>query len=264
MKNSMDAVRLRQKNLLKYLQDTRSERVSVLSEKFGVTPITIRRDLELLEGQGYVKRDFGSVSCTLPPDTDVQYQTPQGNPTPSRCAIARAASRLIQDGDLVFFNSSSTASFILDYLAGVSATIITNNGRALYAKRAQGIDLFLTGGEVYGQKQSLVGEIALAALSKMTASKCFLGVSGISASAGITSAIMQETAINQQMLKHTSGPKIVVADGSKIGLTRSFFSGKITEITHLVTDISADPDELENLRAAGVEVILAERGAGGL
>lgn len=257
MKNSREVVMLRQKKLLQYLQEHRSERIGVLAELFDVTPITIRRDLNTLMENGYVKREFGAVSCTLPPNADVQYQTPQGNPSPNLYAIAKIAAGFIQNNDLVFFNSSSTALFILKFLQNVHATIITNNGRALYCERAPGIDLFLTGGEVYGQKQSLVGEIALNTLSKMTAAKCFLGVSGISAKDGITSAIMQETAINQQMLQHCAGQKIIVADGSKIGVTRSFFSGHATDITHLITDASANPQELDALRELGIQIIIA-------
>ena len=257
MKNSRDAVLLRQKKILQYLQSRRSERITALSEIFQVTPITIRRDLTVLEQKGYVKREFGVVSCTLPPDSDVQYQTPKGNPTPVRYALARVAASFIENYDLVFFNSSSTALYTLEFLENIHATIITNNGRALHCNRAPGIDLFLTGGEVYGQKQSLVGEIAMNTLSQMTAAKCILGVSGISARDGITSSIMQETAINQQMLRHCSGEKIVVADGSKIGVTRSFFSGKATDITHLITDASADPVELEALRKLGIQIIIA-------
>lgn len=258
MKRSQTIVNTRRKDILAYLQSNRDAQISTLSEIFQVNPITIRRDLDILAEDGYIRRSYGKVTCTLPQNTDVQYQTPQGNPTPSRCAIAKVAAGFIENGDLILINSSSTALFILNYLSGIRASIITNNGRALYVKREPGIDLYLTGGEIYGNKQSLVGEIAVSALSKVTASKCFLGVSGISCSGGITSAVMQETAINRAILSHCSGPKIVVADSTKIGVTRSFYSGSISSITHLITDSYADPEALEELRAAGVEIIIAD------
>lgn len=257
MKNSMDAVHKRREEIFKYLQNHRSARISALAEHFRISAVTVRRDVEALEKKGYVTKGFGVVTCILPPSGDVNYVQPTGNPTPSKLAIAKTAASFIQDGDLVFFNSSSTALFILDYLKNVHATIITNNGRALYSKRASGIELILTGGEVYGQKQSLVGEIALNAISKVMASKCFIGVSGIDAHAGITSAVMQETAINQSMLQHCAGPKIVVADGSKLGVSRSFFSGDIKDITHIITDSSADEETLDSFRKKGIEVIIA-------
>ena len=101
--------------------------VSALAEIFHVNSITIRRDLDLLAEDGFVQRSYGKAICMLPQNADVQYQTPQGDPTPSRCAIAKVAASFIENGDLVLFNSSSTALFILNYLSGIRASIITNN-----------------------------------------------------------------------------------------------------------------------------------------
>ncbi len=257
MKSSNAVIKLRQKKLLEHLQTAKNDSVTRIASKLGVSAITVRRDLDLLEKQGYVQRNFGSASYVLPPNVDVQYTTPQGNPSPDKCIIAKKAASLIHDGDIVFFNSSSTVLCILDYIEANNVTIITNNGRALYAHRKRGIDLMLTGGEVYGQKQSLVGEFAFSALAQITATKCFLGVSGISVAGGITSAVIQETAVNRQMLARCIGPKIVVTEGAKIGITRSFFSGNLNEVTHLITDSTANADEIENIKQNGITVLLA-------
>lgn len=256
MKNSKVAVKNRQEKLLKYLRLHQSADIMTLAKEFNVTPTTIRRDLNYYEEKGYLKRSFGSVRYCLPPNTDVQYSTPKGNPTPAKYQIAQAATKLINDKDIIFMNSSSTALLTLELIKDIEVSVITNNGRALYAKRNPGVELILTGGEVYGQKQSLVGELVIATLSKVMASKCILGVSGISVDGGITSSVIQETVINQRMLKYCSGPRIIVADGSKIGVKRSFFSGNISDITHLITDSSADPEELEKMRKLGIEVII--------
>ncbi len=258
MKSSRDVIVQRQKSILLYLQKTHGAEVSDLSSRFNVTTATIRRDLETLERQGSVQRYFGGAKSLIPPNIDVQYQTPLGNPTPSKLAIAKKAASMVDDGDIVFLNSSSTALYILDHLTDVTATFITNNGRALYANHPESIDLLLTGGEIYGNKQSLVGEFAVSSIKKVTASKCFLGASGISPVGGITSSIIQEVAVNQHMISQCSGPKVIVADSSKIGTRQSFFSFGLDEVTHLVTDSDADPDELEKIRARGVEIIIAD------
>lgn len=258
MKNSSTAIKLRQKKLLEQLQRVKRERITVLANELDVSTLTIRRDLDLLASKGYIQRSFGSASYVLPPNDDVQYSTPKGNPSPNKCMIAKKAASLIHDGDIIFLNSSSTALYILDYIEANNITIITNNGRALYANRKHGVDLLLTGGEVYGKKQSLVGEFALSALAQITATKCFLGVSGFSVAEGITSSIIQETAINKQMLTRCVGSKVVVCEGSKIGIKRSFFSGNPDEITHVITDSSANEEELEKIRNMGITVLIAE------
>ncbi len=258
MKNSRNKVDLRQKNILRSIQKKGSATVTELAEQYQTTPTTIRRDLENLEKSGYIRRYFGGAKCLLPPNTDVQYRTPKGNPTPSKIAIAKKAAEMISNHDTVMLNSSSTALLILDYLTDLNVNVITNNARALYSKPNPGIDIFLTGGEIYGNKQSLVGMFAIENLRRATANICFLGASGVSSEGGITSAILQEVSINQEMLRQCSGPRVIVADSSKIGVRQNFFSVGLDSITHLITDNHADPEELERIRKAGVEVIIAE------
>lgn len=257
MKNSKTNIEFRQNAILRFLQKNENASVSDLSQRFSTTVSTIRRDLEYLEQKGYVRRYFGGAQYVLPPNTDVQYRTPKGNPTPSRIAVARKAAEMVSDGDIVFLNSSSTALYILDYLPDIKASVLTNNARAIYSRPHSGIELILTGGEVYGNKQSLVGIFAVEAVHKMVANICFLGASGISSSWGITSSIIQEVPVNQEMLHQCSGYKVVVADSTKIGVRQNFFSVGLSNITHLITDSYANPEELDRIRDRGVEVIIA-------
>ena len=116
MKSSRDIIDLRHKNILQHLQKAQTANVAELSRRFHVTTATIRRDLEILEEQGSIKRYFGGAQYILPPNVDVHYQTEKGNPTPAKLAIAKKAASMISNGDIIFLNSSSTALFILDYL----------------------------------------------------------------------------------------------------------------------------------------------------
>ncbi|MDD4698882.1 MAG: DeoR/GlpR family DNA-binding transcription regulator [Oscillospiraceae bacterium] len=259
MKNSKATINLRQQQLLEYLMKYRNCDNKTLSELLSVTPITVRRDLQYLEERGLIKRFFGGAECIMPPESESTFSLHSPNDTISktRIEIAKRAAMLIQDKETVFMNSSSTALLALEYIQDKSVLIITNNGRSLYTKRHPKAELILTGGEVYGQKQSLVGEFALNTLSKITATKCILGVSGISVAGGITSRVIQETAINQMMLNRCSGDKIVVADGSKIGIEHNFFSGNISDITHLITDSSAPKEHLDSLAKHGLKIIIS-------
>lgn len=260
MKNSKSTISNRQQRLLAYLMQNRSCDNNTLAALFQVTPMTVRRDLQFLEEKGLIKRYFGGAECIMPSESEGTFSLSSSNEkiSKARIEIAKRAALLIQDRDTVFMNSSSTALLVLEYLQDKSVLVITNNGRSLYTKRHSKTELILTGGEVYGQKQSLVGEFALNTLSKITATKCILGVSGISAAGGITSRVSQETAINQMMLSRCSGEKIVVADGSKIGIEHNFFSGEATDVTHLITDSSAPKKELDRLEKLGISIIIAE------
>lgn len=259
MKNSRNAIQRRQMQLLHHLQKNRSSTVSDLSEALGVSPITVRRDLDELEQRKLVTRFFGGATVVdgVSEDDEPAYLASTTQNLDCKQAIAIRAAGLLEDGDTVFINSSATALLIYPHITK-NVLVITNNGRSLLASRPANVELMLTGGEVAGTKQSLVGEFAVGMLSGITATKCILGVSGISVEGGITSRVIQETAINRTMLRRCSGQKIVVADHTKIGLEHNFFSGNLSDITHLITDTQADSAKLDSIRRAGIIVDTVE------
>ncbi|MCF7931253.1 MAG: DeoR/GlpR transcriptional regulator, partial [Acholeplasmataceae bacterium] len=113
----------------------------------------------------------------------------------------------------------------------------------------------LTGGELRMPKESLVGDFAINNLNRVKAAKAFLGCSGISAEGGFTTAVLQEVAINEVMLKNTVGMKFVLADKNKVGKIHSFLSGSISQLDYLITDVFASEVEVKSLRSNGLKVI---------
>jgi len=92
-------------------------------------------------------------------------------------------------------------------------------------------------------------------LNIVKANKCFLGCSGISKEGGFTTAVLQEVAINEMMLKNTTGLKFVLADVNKVGKTHSFLSGSISDLDYLITDTTSVKEEVEKLRKVGLKVL---------
>ena len=266
MKNSMSAIQQRQMNLLHHLQQVRTCTVADLAEYLHVSQVTVRRDLEEMEGKKLLVRHFGGAEALTQSSREDEpaYMASITQYLDCKKAIAKAAAERLQDGDTVFINSSATALLIYPYISK-DVIIITNNGRSLQVDRPSNVGLLLTGGEVNGNKKSLTGQVAVDMLSKITASKCILGVSGISVEGGITSRVMQETIINRTMLQRCSGERIIVADHTKIGMEHNFFSGDLRDVTHLITDTGADPARIKSLQDAGLIVQLVEpmEGEGG-
>lgn len=262
MKFSKSVIQKRQNRILHYLEENRSADVTSLAERMGVSEITIRRDLDFFVEKGLVERYYGGVRLIADAEkVDEGMGSIDDSDNRIKDAIAAKAAELIEDRDVVFTNSSATAMRLLKFLKDKNVVVITNNARAAAVPRDPQVELILTGGEVYGDKHSLIGEFAQSTLGRVRATKCVIGVSGISVRGGITSSVLQETAINQLMLKRCSGPKIVVADGSKVGIERNFLSGSIYDITHLITDSSADREELDRLREKGLHVTVIEEPA---
>lgn len=258
MKNSKSTIQKRQDKIMNHLEDFETVDTLSLARQLDVSETTVRRDLDQMEARGLVERYFGGVRLVRRTSYPIDSTLPADGDDALKEALAREAASMITDKDVVFINSSSTAMRVIKYIRAQSVVIVTNNARMLTQPHESGLEIILTGGEVYGNKQSLIGEFALHTIAKIKATKCVIGVSGISVRGGITSEVLPETAINQMMLSRCSGNKIVITDASKIGRERNFSSGQITDVTHLVTEKSANPDEIARLRARGLTIKLID------
>lgn len=250
MKRSKAYVASRRDAIIALLESQGQVSVSELAEHFGVSALTIRRDLDYLESQQVVSRQYGTATLL----------NPLGRPSGSRQiranrAIAREAARHVEDGDCIFLNASSTALGIIDFITAQDVTVITNNGKALLLEERPNVSILLTGGEIRPPKASMTGEVTLEMIRRVTATKCFLGLTGFSATYGLTSATAPEPAVNALMLER-SKLHVVVADSSKMGLTSSFQFGSTDEVDLLITDTGATDAQVSRLEAYGVGEVI--------
>lgn len=262
MKNSKSVVFKRQQAILKVLKEHNVIDVESIAKELDVSPTTIRRDLQMFEKQHLVIRFHGGaqlIGGTLKEEDPVPETLSPKNVS-QKHAIAKYAASLIKDGDTIFMNSSSTTLLLLDYIKDKRVIIVTNNGNAIGYPKDSRVELLMTGGEVYNRKQSMVGEFALHTLTKITADKAFIGVGGISTKGGITTSVLQETAVNEMMLKRCQGPCYVLAATPKIGREHNFLSGSIDKISVIITGKGADSEELNRLREHNIEIVELESG----
>ena len=117
------------------------------------------------------------------------------------------------------------------------------------------VSICLSGGELRIPKESMVGDFALNNLNKVSATKAFLGCSGFSVASGMTTAILQEVAINEVMITRCIGETFILADHTKIGTNHSFISGMIQSFDYLITDHLAPEEELLAIQEAGVKTV---------
>lgn len=239
----------RQKEIMEILNTSGDVKVAELSVLFKTSQLTIRRDLDFLEKQDLLVKYYGGARLAASADNG-------NNTLLYKQAIARYAASMVEDGDAIFINTSSTAVLILNYITAKNVTVITNNGNVFHANiTAQNLSIVLTGGELRFPKSSMTGEFALNNIKRVTGDKCFLGCAGITSSEGITTNILPEASINETMLTRTSGPKIIVADHTKIGIHQNFLSGSTSMVDCLITDAEADDTELEKFREKSIKCI---------
>lgn len=259
MKNSLSKVNERRSEILTYLKERPSINNEQLAECLNTSTLTIRRDLQHLENQGVVRRFYGGAEIiggsSLSAEVSHTEDMAEKSEKKYRTCIARRAADLIEDGDIIFINSSSTALEILNYIEQKRVVVVTNNGRVLQMELPYNVEVMLTGGQVNHGKQSMVGDFASYVLKHISAVKCFLGVSGIYCKTGISTSIMQETFINKEMIKQTSGNVYVLAESTKISKPNNFSSGSISQINTLITDARISQLDKRKFEQVEVEVI---------
>jgi len=252
MKRHKKLVDDRRNQLLYELSLTPNVKVEELAERLNVSPLTIRRDLQFWEDKNRITRHYGGATLV---ETFQQSCNMSDAKELRKNAIAKKAAEFVEDGDTIFINTSSTALLILKYIKHKRINVITNNANAIFVQKDNQIQVLLTGGELREPKESMVGEFAYNNLSRVSANKAFIGCSGISAQVGMTTAVLAEVAINEVMLRQCTGPRFVLADGTKIGHNHSFVSSAITKIDYIITDQSAPSEAVEQLKEKGVKVI---------
>jgi len=251
MKNSVENVQKRQKLILEHLAKNLELSVESLAQLCNSSSATIRRDLTQLEDMGVLKRTHGGARIIE--DSLLTSDTPEL--TRIRHALAKAACSYIKDNDILFFNSSKTALFVLHYLERLKVTIITNNVKAIYLKPADNASLILTGGEIRFQKEAMVGDIAINTISNVTGSICIMGCNGFHPIHGVTTESLHEAKVNNLFFENTVGTKIVIADYRKIGNRSPFKSVETQKVDILITDIYAPIEVLRELEKQGVKVV---------
>lgn len=259
MKQSKAIIDARRNNILECLRKSRSMKVEELSRILRVSDITVRRDLQILEEQGQVERFFGGAQFAKSMEQVQFYEKKQEMNRSEKEIIADCAVTLVRDGSSIFMNSGTTVMEVMWRLQDRHMAIITNNAAACDILSHSNCELLCTGGLYNSVTKSYLGEFASGLIRETFAQVAIMGVNGISAKSGITTPVFQETSMFRLMLQRCREHRIVVADSSKIGKVQSYKSADITEIDILITTSAADPEEIANIRAKGVQVILADK-----
>ncbi|GAB2836358.1 DeoR/GlpR family DNA-binding transcription regulator [Lentzea nigeriaca] len=243
--------------ILGKLADTGSVTVTGLADDLGTSVASIRRDLQALEEQKLLKRTHGgAVAVEVIYELPLRYRVGRRE---EKRQIAEAAAQLLTESvHSVGFNGGTTTTELARLLATTRSLKVVTNALNIASDLCSRptVDLVVTGGGVRPESYELVGPIADRALAGISLDLVFLGVDGIDARGGITTHDEVEAQTDNCLLR-TAHRVVVLADGSKVGKRAFSRIAAISEVHMVITDSSAPSDELDRLRAAGVEVVVA-------
>jgi DeoR family transcriptional regulator of aga operon len=239
--------------ILAQLARAGSVSVRELTETLGASPATVRRDLQLLEEQKLLSRSHGgAVGNGVLYELPVRYRS--GRQAEEKGRIADAAVERIADAQTVGLTGGTTTTEVARRLRERSLTVVTNAVNiASELVISETIRLVVTGGVARSQSYELIGPLAERTLEGLNVDVMFLGVDGVSAG-GLTTHDEVEAQTNRKMVERAARV-IVVCDSSKIGRSALSSICSLQAVDELITDTAAPAEQLDAVRAAGVEVV---------
>ncbi len=248
----------RQSRILKQLKKDRKVLVPQLCEQFGVSPVTIRNDLNDMETRGLLKRTHGGAILTS--KTGFEQNTVQKlvKNQEQKDAIGKLAAALVEDGDILALDTGTTIwAFVRHLVEKRRLTVVTNDLQiASFLEEETDSTIVLAGGTVRRNYHCTIGPITLSCLEHLQVDKCFLATNGFTLERGLSTPDLQQAEVKRK-LASLGEQRILLCDSEKMGSSSFVTVLPAQSIQTLVTDTGLDSAIQEQLEQAGIEVRLA-------
>lgn len=250
----------RRKEIMKLLRESGSAPVSELSRMFKVSEVTIRLDLKKLNNEGKIERNYGGA--LLADDDGIPFSKAESLLTEEKATIATEAFKLINQGDTMFLDASSTTLKLAKLISSVENITIISNSIQVYEqfKEYRGGTLVGIAGVLNPMTQSFVGSFAENMVSGLKANKAFISPKGILLE-GLRDNNMAEAAIRRKMID-SADEVIVLADSSKFNNSRVLFGiHDFESISTVITDNMPDESFIKFFEEKQIKLIIANEKA---
>jgi DeoR/GlpR family transcriptional regulator of sugar metabolism len=244
----------RQNRILEILgRDSRTS-VNALSDILEVSSVTIRQDLNHLEAEGLLKRVHGGAVLEDGDNLDNRlarnYQKKQ--------RIAKKAAARVNEGETILIESGSANVLLARELVKIrKVTIMTTNVYiARQFRKNPQANIVILGGIYQPDSETLVGKITKACIDHVNIDKAFVGIDGYTTEDGFTLRDMFRAEISSHIVRNARDV-FVVSDSSKFGKTGLTGICRLEDIQHVATDSDLEQSYRDELRTAGIDLILA-------
>lgn len=231
--------------------------ISELARQFSVSEMTIRRDLHLLEKTGLIESVYGGAKSASYSPFELTYAQRELLEVESKRSIGHAAAKLVNDGDVIALDGSTTTLQVARNLFDVQQLTVYTNGIKVATELAHrpGIRTILTGGEFY-HSVSLVGFFARSIFERIRVDKLFLSVTGVSEDLGLSGPSDVDADVKSAMIE-AADQVILVADHTKFGRESYVQVAPLDALHTVVTDAQTSDKYLELLSNKGIQTIIA-------
>ncbi|KEI15471.1 DeoR/GlpR family DNA-binding transcription regulator [Clostridium haemolyticum] len=225
------------KEIENYVLQNEHASLDTLCSLFNVSKNTIRRDITVLVNKGIVKKVYGGITLNNEKNLTVPFEQREVTHKDEKYLIAKYASKLVEDNDIIFIDSGTTTVHMIPFLTDrKNLTIITNNLNILLkALPYSNVDILSTGGTLFRETNSLIGVEASNFLKNYNISKAFMATTGFSIDKGVTNSSNFEYEVKKTVVENSSNV-ILLADHSKLDTASLKTYCKLEDITYFITD----------------------------
>jgi DeoR family transcriptional regulator of aga operon len=248
----------RRRNVLDLVDQEGQVTVADLVQRFSISAVTVRSDLDALASVGAIVRSHGGAVRRLEATQDYPIRMKETLHREEKIRIGKVAAELVKPGETIILDSGTTTAEIARHLKRVriqSLTVITNAlNIAIELADLPGVSLIMIGGLLRPVSCSFVGPQAEAMMNEFHADRLFLAVDGFDLVNGPSTPDVLEAQLNSVMIRSAREVN-VVTDFSKLGRRSVSRIGPIDRIRRLITDTHAPQEFTQGLRDRGIEVI---------
>jgi DeoR/GlpR family transcriptional regulator of sugar metabolism len=244
--------------ILALLQEHGRVSVADLSQRFGVSSVTIRNDLTTLEQRGRLVRTHGGAMTKPDPGMEpLGFALRKDLHLAEKERIGRAAAALVRDGESIALDASTTAWQIARHLKDRRELTVITNGLfiALEFLDSPGVTVVMPGGALRTASASLVGDEGACILERYHVQKGFFGAGGFTLEEGLTDTNQYEVELKQRMVER-SKEVIAVVDSSKWGQVTFASLASVEQLDQVIADNAAPAEMVAALRQRGTLVTL--------
>jgi DeoR/GlpR family transcriptional regulator of sugar metabolism len=253
----------RQRKILELIAQNGQVAVADLCMLFGVSEMTVRRDLSELDREGLLRRVHGGAMSSLGRSYEPPYPLRATENLRYKQAIGRTAAKMISDGESVAFDIGTTTLEIARALEGkrnltiLTASLTIANEIVVNYSLESDVRLILTGGVVRARELSMIGDYASRMYADFHVDKAFVGIGGISLKDGLTEYNLEDALVKQALIR-SANQVVVVADSTKFGRTTFASVGPLSSVHTVITDLEAPTEMVAALRRMDIEMVIAE------
>jgi DeoR family transcriptional regulator of aga operon len=243
--------------ILRLLEQKEEVQVTELSRETGISEVTIRKDLTILQNRHLLMRTRGGAmrKPVENPNEDTTIDRKRLFNVKEKERIGAEAAKLIKDGDFIMLDSGTTTLEIARHLEKFKNLRILTNAMNIATElmNYKRFDVVLLGGNVRVNSHSTVGPLALSVLRNFSQYKLFLGVDSFSIENGISTPNLEEALLNQLMIQQAD-KVIAVFDSSKFNKRSYVHIADPNQLDCIITDRAIPTGMTAKLRAAGIDV----------